>query len=164
MLLCTINPGNEILGPGYKKKKAAVNPWTHCWKIKPSKRRLWIPSLTKERDGNRKDLIMLFTPSPLRLEKQDVLQSHMIKCVIWMLRYTMLSWLETAAAPAGGTDWITGTRPVWSSKGMRRDWWVWQPNTVNYRKVLCVFRRNVSPVPLAGLVQNMFLSNLWLKY
>lgn len=109
-------------------------------------------------------LIMLFTPSPSRLEKRDHMESHMGKLVIWMLRYTIQSWLETAAVPAGEADWTTGTGPVWSSKGMCRDWWVWQPNTVNCRKALCVFWRNVSPVTPAGLVQNVFSPASRLKY
>lgn len=109
-------------------------------------------------------LIMLFTPSPSRLEKRDHMESHMGKLVIWMLRDTIQSWLETAAVPAGEADWTTGTGPVWSSKGMCRDWWVWQPNTVNYRKALCVFWRNVSPVTPAGLVQNVFSPASRLKY
>lgn len=37
--------------------------------------------------------------------------------------------------------WTIGTSPVWRSKGIRKDWWVWKPNTLNYRKVLRVFRR-----------------------
>lgn len=96
-------------------------------------------------------LIMLFTPSPSRLEKQDLLESHSGKCVLWMLQYTMLSWLKTAVGPGPLEPVQCGVLKECVKTGGFGSQILWI--TEKYSVFL---EENVSPVPLAGLVQNMF--------
>lgn len=88
--------------------------WTHSWKIEPSKKGLWIPSLTKVemelvgfrgvsmRQGGISDA--LYT-SPSRLDHSPSLEHTSSEC---LSQHTALRWMETAAGSEVWADTMPG--------------------------------------------------------
>lgn len=120
-----VNPWNGTASPGLR---ATAKPRTHSWKIEPSKKGLWIPSLTIEemelarvkgismRQGGISGALHT---SPSRLDHRPPLEHTRRDCV--SQHTDCIGWRQLQGLETGPT----GKRPVWSYKGMQRLWF-WQ--------------------------------------